>query len=150
MREPLELSVAIVITDAAGGFLAVRRSDDDGTLPGVWGLPAASVRKGETPRDAAARAGRDKLGVEVEVLRRIGEAEARRGGRVHRLEEYEARIVDGVPRVPQGDASVSQYADLRYTADPTILLEAARQGSLCSRILLRTRGLDPDQEGPAR
>jgi ADP-ribose pyrophosphatase YjhB (NUDIX family) len=141
--ESLKQSAAIAITRGEGWFLAVRRSNDDEVLPGVWGLPAASVREGETPEQAAVRAGRDKLGVEVEVLRRIGEEEAYRGGRAQRLVEYEARIVSGVPSVPQQDASVSQYAELRFTADPAILFEAARQGSLCSRIYLRSRGLEP-------
>lgn len=37
---------------------------------------------------------------------------------------------------------MSQYAALRFTADPLLLAEAARQGSLCSRIYLREAGVD--------
>ena len=47
------------------GLLLVRRPDDDDDLPGVWGLPAASLAEGESEEDAVRRAGREKLGVEV-------------------------------------------------------------------------------------
>lgn len=131
-------SVAIVLRDAEGRFLAVRRSDDDDTLPGLWGLPAATARPGETEEFCAVRAGRDKLGVSIELGRRIGED----GNGSTRLVEYEATIVAGTPSVPQPVAGTSQYAALRFTDDPRLLVEAARQGSLCSRIWLRHLGLD--------
>lgn len=130
-------SVAIVITDDAGRLLVVKRDDTDNDLPGVWGLPAATIRAGETPEQAAIRAGRDKLGVTVRIGRCTGEDTIEN----RHLREYEAEIVDGQPSVPQVDPSVSQYAGLQYTDDPRILLEAARKGSLCSRIYLRNAGI---------
>ena len=45
-------SVSLVIEGPAG-LLLVRRPDDDESLPGAWGLPAASLRPGESERDAA-------------------------------------------------------------------------------------------------
>jgi hypothetical protein len=48
-------------------------------------------------------------------------------------------ITGGAPSVPQGDASVTQYAACRYTADPGDLAEAAGRGSLCARLFLRDR-----------
>jgi 8-oxo-dGTP diphosphatase len=138
MSEPTVRSVAIVVRDAAGRLLVVRRDDKDKDLPGVWGLPAATIRVGETPEQAVMRAGRDKLGVTLRIGRLAGED----ASPAQSLREYEAEIVDGTPSVPQNDPSVSQYADLRYTDDPGILLEAARKGSLCSRIYLRNAGLE--------
>ena len=44
-------------------FLIVKRPDDDPDLPGVWGLPAVSVRDDESFELAIRRAGRQKLGV---------------------------------------------------------------------------------------
>jgi len=131
-------SVAVVITDATGRLLVVKRDDEDKDLPGVWGLPAATIRDGETPEQAAIRAAADKLGVSVRIGRFTGEDTID-----HRhLREYEAEIVDGTPSVPQNDPSVSQYADLKYTDEPRILVEAARKGSLCSRIYLRNAGIN--------
>ena len=116
------------------GLLLVRRPDDDPDLPGVWGLPAVSLAPGESEEEAVRRAGRDKLGVEVEPVERVGCEEA--------MTDWEARIVSGRPAVPQPGPH-TQYAELRF-AEPSELVPAARRGSLCSRVLLRARGLDWD------
>ena len=49
-------SVSLVI-EGPDGLLLVRRPDDDESLPGVWGLPAASLAQGESEEDAVRRAG---------------------------------------------------------------------------------------------
>jgi len=98
----------------------------------VWGLPAASLVAGESEEDAVRRAGREKLGVELRPLRPLGED----GG----MTDWLVDIVAGEPSVPQ-DAPNTQYAELRW-GDAAELVPAARRGSLCSRVLLRARGLD--------
>jgi 8-oxo-dGTP diphosphatase len=120
------------VIEGPDGVLLVRRPDDDESLPGVWGLPAASLTGDESEEDAVCRAGREKLGVEVLPLQPIGSD----GG----MTDWEARIVSGRPSVPQPGPN-TQYAQLRW-GDPRDLAPAARQGSLCSRVLLRARGLD--------
>jgi 8-oxo-dGTP pyrophosphatase MutT (NUDIX family) len=124
-------SVSLVI-EGPGGLLLVRRPEGDESLPGVWGLPAASLGEGESEEDAVRRAGREKLGVEVAPVRAIG--------REGRMTDWEARIVAGTPSVPQQGPN-TQYTELRW-GDARELVPAARQGSLCSRALLRARGLD--------
>lgn len=141
-------SVALLIIDGDGRFLAVRRSDDDVTLPGVWGLPAASLRPGESAEDAAHRAARDKLGLTVRLREDMGEATA---APVH-LRAYTAEIVHGTPALVSSDPEVSAYAALRFTRDLRLLLPAARAGSLCSRVCLRWSGIDwerGDEDGAA-
>ena len=118
--------------ESPDGVLLVRRPDDDESLPGVWGLPAASLVGDESEEDAVRRAGREKLGVEVAPLQPIGTDGA--------MTDWEARIVDGRPSVPQPGPN-TQYAQLRW-GDPRDLVPAARQGSLCSRVLLRARDLE--------
>ena len=118
--------------ESPDGVLLVRRPDDDESLPGVWGLPAASLFGDESEEDAVRRAGREKLGVEVLPLQPIG----RDGG----MTDWEARIVAGRPSVPQPGPN-TQYAELRW-GDPRDLVPAARRGSLCSRVLLRAHDLD--------
>lgn len=120
--------------ESPDGVLLVRRPDDDESLPGVWGLPAASLLGDESEEDAVRRAGREKLGVEVAPLQPIGNDGA--------MTDWEARIVDGRPSVPQPGPN-TQYAQLRW-GDPRDLVPAARQGSLCSRVLLRARDLEWD------
>jgi hypothetical protein len=123
--------VSLVI-ERPEGLLLVRRPDDDEDLPGAWGLPAATLADGESQEDAVRRAGRDKLGVEVRPLRALGEEGFMTG--------WEAELVFGEPAVPQPGPH-TQYAELRW-GDPSELVPAARRGSLCSRVLLRARGLD--------
>lgn len=114
------------------GLLLVRRPDDDEDLPGLWGLPAASLAEGETEEDAVRRTGREKLGVELEPLRPLGSDGP--------MTDWQARIVSGEPSVPQPGPH-TQYTRLRW-GGPLDLVPAAREGSLCSRVLLRARGLD--------
>ena len=114
------------------GLLLVRRPDDDEDLPGVWGLPAVSLQPGESEEEAVRRAGRDKLGVEVEPIERVG--------RERTMTDWKVRIVAREPAVPQAGPH-TQYTELRF-GEPADLVPAARQGSLCSRVLLRARGLE--------
>jgi len=113
-------------------LLLVRRPDDDESLPGAWGLPAASLAPGESEEDAVRRAGREKLGVELEPLEPVG----RDGG----MTDWRVQVSAGEPTVPQPGPN-TQYTGLRWgtAAD---LVPAARAGSLCCRALLRARGLD--------
>ncbi|HMJ97325.1 MAG TPA: NUDIX domain-containing protein, partial [Thermoleophilaceae bacterium] len=124
-------SVSLVI-ERPDGLLLVRRPDDDESLPGVWGLPAVSLGPGESEEDAVRRAGRDKLGVEMEPLEPVG----REGG----MTDWRARIAAGEPAVPQPGPN-TQYTDLRW-GEAAQLVPGAREGSLCCRVLLRARGLD--------
>jgi 8-oxo-dGTP diphosphatase len=136
--KPVKRSVAVVVWSPGGGtFLIVRRPfDEEDPLAGVWGLPAVTLLDGEDERAAAVRAGRVKLGVELAVGARIGQKTADRGGYLLRLADYEATIVDGVPAVPQPDASMTQYTAWRYTDNPETLAEAAARGSLCAQLFL--------------
>ncbi len=134
----IKRSVAVVVRGPeAGTFLVVKRPDDPADpLAGVWGFPAVTLADGEDERAAVVRAGRDKLGVVLEPGNRLGQASADRGAYRLVLADYEAAIVDGTPAVPQPDASVTQYVEWRFTADPAELAEAAGRGSLCAQIFL--------------
>jgi predicted TIM-barrel fold metal-dependent hydrolase/ADP-ribose pyrophosphatase YjhB (NUDIX family) len=134
----IKRSVAVVVRGPeAGTFLVVKRPDDPGDpLAGVWGLPAVTLADGEDERAAVVRAGRDKLGVELAPGGRLGQASADRGDYLLVLADYEATIVGGAPSVPQSDASVTQYVEWRYAADPAVLAEAAARGSLCAQVFL--------------
>ncbi|MEY9927209.1 8-oxo-dGTP diphosphatase [Catenulispora sp. GP43] len=153
-KAPVKESVAMVIRNSEGEFLVVRRADDDESLPGVWGLPAASIGADESAAQALVRAGRQKLGVRLLPGDRIGDDDADRGTYRLHLTDYEATILEGEPGVPQPDSSVSQYSDVKYVSDASVLFEAAQLGSLCSRVFLRSLGVawggeSNDQEAPA-
>ena len=136
--KPLKRSVSLVI-ERPEGILLVRRPDDDESLPGLWGLPAATLDADESEEHAVRRAGRIKLGVEVRPLHAIGEAtEARPGYRIH-MRDWAAEIEVGEPEVPQPGEG-TQYVELRW-GDPAELVPAARAGSVCCQVLLRSRRL---------
>jgi 8-oxo-dGTP diphosphatase len=126
-------SISLVI-DGPDGVLLVRRPDDDASLPGLWGLPAVSLREDESEHDAVLRAGRDKLGVEVEPVEPLGADE----GDGVAMRDWSVRIVAGEPEVPQ-PRDGTQYVGLRW-GEPPELVPAARAGSLCARVLLRSVG----------
>jgi ADP-ribose pyrophosphatase YjhB (NUDIX family) len=152
--QPLKESVAVVVRDRDGRFLVTRRPDDpDDELAGLWGLPAATRRPGEDERSAALRIGPLKLGVTLAVGAKLGEMTDDRGRYLIRLAEYAATIAAGHPSVPQPDDSVTQYVACRFTDEPAVLRQAARQGSLCAQIFLQSAGLDWHGEvspGPGR
>jgi ADP-ribose pyrophosphatase YjhB (NUDIX family) len=137
--KPLKQSVSLVIEGPAG-LLLVRRPRDDEDLPGLWGLPAASLEEGESEEEAVRRAGRAKLGVAVRPIRALGEAVGERPGYRIRMRDWETEILSGSPVVPQPGAG-TQYDELRW-GDAAELVPAARAGSLCCRVLLSTRHLD--------
>jgi ADP-ribose pyrophosphatase YjhB (NUDIX family) len=139
--KPLKQSVSLVI-ERPEGLLLVRRPEGDESLPGEWGLPAATLRPGEDEEDAVRRAGRDKLGVEVRPLRALGEAEDDRPAHRIRTRDWEVEVALGEPLVPQPGEG-TQYDSLRW-GEAADLMPAARHGSLCASVLLRVRGIAPD------
>jgi 8-oxo-dGTP diphosphatase len=138
--KPQKRSISIVIAAPEGErLLLVRRPTDDESLPGVWGLPAASLADGESEEDAVRRVGRNKLGVELRPVRELGDARAERPGYEHHMRTFEVEVLAGVPSVPQ-PFGATQYDAWRW-GDAAELKPAAREGSLCSQALLRARGM---------
>ncbi len=125
------------------GVLAVRRPPDDEELPDVWGLPATTLREGESWEEALERAGREKLGVTLDpgVLLaeggqdRTGSRHAGRTGYHLHMRVYEARVVEGTPVVPRTGGVGTQYVEWKW-AEPFELEPAAKRGSLCTRLYL--------------
>jgi 8-oxo-dGTP diphosphatase len=137
-QKPVKNAIAYVIYNPdRSQFLTVQRPSDDEDLPDAWGLPAGSLKEGESFEDAILRSGREKLGVELRVTKLIGEGDLKRAGYVLHMREYEAEIVRGEPQVPQDVAEVTQYQAWRWgSADD--LIPAAQQGSLCSQLYLKS------------
>ncbi len=135
--KPVKRSVAFAVfrPGRPEQVLAVQRPPDDEDLPHAWGLPAGSLRQGEDWGDALRRAGREKLGVELEAGPELNRGTLERAGYTLEMRLLEARIVTGEPVVPQPVAGVTQYRAWRW-ADPPVLEPAAARGSLCSRLFL--------------
>lgn len=137
---PVKRAVSfVVLREAQDGsgprLLAVRRPPDDEDLPGAWGLPAASLRSDETWEEAVARAGRGKLGVELEAGEALREGELDREAYRLRMRLYRAEILAGEPDVDQPAEGVTRYVAWAWSR-PARLGAAAARGSLCSRLCL--------------
>jgi len=139
MEQEIHRTISFVIRrpDDPTAILTVLRPPDDADLPDAWGLPAGRVRPGESWEDAVRRAGREKLGVELEVGAELNRGSIERPRYTLEMRLYEARIVSGEPTVPQPVPEVTQYVDWRWDEAP-VLRPAADRGSLCCRLFLET------------
>lgn len=139
----IKRSIALVIrhADRPDLLLLVQRPPDDEDLPDVWGLPAATLAAGETSADAARRAGRDKLGVQLDIGRVLNEGSKHRAAYRLEMQLLEAHILSGAPHT-EGDSAdgTTHYQAWRW-GSPAELAAAAERGSLCSRLALDA-GLD--------
>jgi ADP-ribose pyrophosphatase YjhB (NUDIX family) len=155
MRVKRSVSLAITDPGQPGALLLVQRPAADEELPGVWGLPAASLGDGESWEDAARRAGRQKLGVELALRGVLQRGSLQRAGYLLDMRLYAADIATGEPHAPQASPGVTQYQAVRWGA-PAALQPAAEGGSLCSRLYLRwwaaggAQGGHPEGRSPAR
>lgn len=140
MEKPVRKSISFVIYgDDKSTFRVVQRPADDANLPNVWGLPAGTLKEGETYEGCVIRSGREKLGVDLEIVGMIGEGDLDRDAYVLHMKEYAVRVIGGEATVPQPYPEVTQYQATRWgTADD--LVEAASKGSLCCRIFLSSVG----------
>ena len=142
MSRPLKQSVAIVIRNPAEPtqVLAVLRPANDEDLPNVWGLPAGTLRPGESWEEAVRRVGLEKLGVQLKVGDEVQRGDTER--RNYRLEMrlYQAEIEKGHPFVPQPDLEHTQYVKWKWGTGED-LQPAAQRGSLCCRLYLKSAGV---------
>lgn len=141
LSKPMKCAVFYVIRNKEDEkkFVAVKRPEDDEDLPGVWGLPAGSVKEDESFEEACINRAKEKLKVDVKILKFIGRGNIDRGGYILHGEEFLVEIVSGeldVSRCEKG----TKYADWKW-ALPEELKEASSKGSLCSSIYLESCGV---------
>ena len=145
--KPHKEAVSIIVKQPNGEFLVVKRPiDPDDDLAGVWGFPAVTLRDDEVEVDGINRAAKDKLGVEVGIIKRLGESTHERPKYILKLTDYEVFITKGTPKVPQSDTSTTQYTECKFTSDPSIIIPAARKGSQCTQIFLKDLKIDWDKD----
>src|SRR5579875_2944850 len=74
MSKQVKYVVAVILKNKQNPdeFLVVKRPDDDPDLGGHWGFPAATMKPGELPEQAAIRICKEKLGCDGNVTRFLG------------------------------------------------------------------------------
>jgi len=135
-RLPGRRAVAVAVLRDDGLVLAVQRPDEPGEeLPGLWGLPAATLAEGESDEEGVRRIGREKLGAELTIGRALGHGEQDRDGHTLRMSVYNASIA-GEPRLPARAAGATTLYTALDWLPVASFRETADRGSLCCRVLL--------------
>ena len=149
VKHSVSVAIRSVGADGVERVVAVLRPEVFGDpLSGLWGLPAASLREGETPEDAVARVFRDKLGLEPpQGFMAINSDRQVRHGIKQSMTVYAvSRDVGAALPItlpaPHVDPTVTMYRDWRWV-EPEELREAAERGSLCTRLYLEWVGGAP-------
>jgi 8-oxo-dGTP diphosphatase len=98
---------AVIVVGAAiiqaGRLLAAQRIEPP-ELAGWWEFPGGKVEPGEQDEDALVRECREEIGVEIEIVERIGGDWPMRDGLVMRV--WTARIIDGEARPLEDHSAV--------------------------------------------
>jgi len=137
---PVKRSVSVAIRPFFGAcesVLVVQRPADDEDLPNLWGLPAASLRDNEDWIDAVRRAGKEKLGVELEVGDELRRGSIARADYDLEMRLFEAQIIAGDPHVRSDVEGVTHYQAWQWGGAED-LIPAAQRGSLCCQLYLRS------------
>ncbi len=138
--DPLKESIAVLIRSASdpSRILLVRRPSTDPEFPGMWGLPAVTLRAGESDREALERLARQKLGSMLSALRLCCTGEQQRQHYRLRMRLYEARLCQAEPSLPAPGSvpDVTLYEAWRW-GRLSELAVSAEAGSLCSLLALQ-------------
>jgi 8-oxo-dGTP pyrophosphatase MutT (NUDIX family) len=119
-------SVAVMIV-RDGQVLSTKRPLTDDELPGVWGLPAGSIRGSETVTDVIARIGSEKLGVTLKPIKQLAFGVQDRPEYRLEMELWEATM-SGAPNHPDW-----KWASL------DLLKPGVLAGSLCCQLAIQTK-----------
>ena len=123
---PVKHSVAVMVF-RGDEILAIRRPVDDDELPGVWGLPAGTMRGSETTGELIERIGRDKLGVRLTPLRKTASGVAERPKYRLEMDLWEVSM-EGTPTYPEW-----QWASVE------LLRPGMASGSLCCQLAVQNK-----------
>lgn len=144
MSKKIKCVVAVILKKSASSdeFLAVKRPDDDPDLSGHWGLPAASMKDGELPEQAAVRVCKEKLDCKAVPIRFVGLMYQKRNSYDIFLMDIEMSLGDNqTADVHSANTENTKYIDQMWTGDPMDLMASAKGGSCCSSIFLTDKGL---------
>ena len=126
MRIPVKHSIAVMIFKD-DKVLSIRRPDDDDELPGIWGLPAGTLRAAETVEELIRRIGRDKLGVKLTPVRRLSSGQQMRPLYLLQMDLWEAAMT-GTPN----------HKEWRWATIES-LRAGATAGSLCCDLAIQNK-----------
>jgi 8-oxo-dGTP pyrophosphatase MutT (NUDIX family) len=77
-----------------------------------WELPGGGIKRGEDPRDGAAREAREELGLDLADWRALGTVEARGRGKHTTIQCFEARPPDRDLTLDAGEIEEARWFDI--------------------------------------
>jgi 8-oxo-dGTP pyrophosphatase MutT (NUDIX family) len=77
-----------------------------------WELPGGGIKRGEDPRDGAAREAREELGLDLADWRALGTVEARGRGKRTTIQCFEARPPDRDLTLDAGEIEEARWFDI--------------------------------------
>lgn len=142
--KPIKFAVAIALTnpDNPEEILTVLRPPNAKSLPNIWGLPAVSLKEGESVEDAITRIGKEKLSTTITPESFIGVDTDERPEHQLVLIDIKANLSGPQPSVRNAPTPDTKYANQKWTSDFTILIPGAQKGSVCDRVFLKSKGID--------
>ena len=134
--------IAVVIANPLDDslILTVRRPYNDVNLPGIWGLPATSIKPDESHRNAAHRLGTLKLGGKMALGIMLAEGGQERASQHLIMSLYAATLDSSSPKLPNPTRNVdgaTYYIDWKW-APVESLIVGAEMGSLCCQLVLQS------------
>lgn len=97
--KPIKQSIALIIYNPERTkILVVQRPSDDDLFPLFWGLPSASLKPEESAEQAVIRAGKEKLGVDVRIIKLLNQGTQERVKHILHMQDYDVAITKGIPK----------------------------------------------------
>jgi len=121
-----------VITDERGRTLLLHRNNGKHEQ---WEIPGGKIDKGETAEQAAAREIKEELGVDIEIVEKVGDAGFVQGGKKYHYTWFAAKITDGEPKVAEPEV----FDGLKYFS-PAEMREMYEQLSPNTQNFLNLQG----------
>jgi 8-oxo-dGTP pyrophosphatase MutT (NUDIX family) len=78
----------------------------------AWELPGGGIKRGEDPRDGAAREAREELGLDLAEWRALGTVEARGRGKHTTIQCFEGRPADRDLTLDAGEIEEARWFDI--------------------------------------
>lgn len=91
--KPIKHSVAFIIYNFDRFKFVIVRQPPNDYLSNIWGLPTSSLKEKEAFEDVVVRSAKDKLGLNVRIVKFVNEGEIEKDQYILHMKEFEVEII---------------------------------------------------------